>query len=463
MNIVRALLTRKKVTYSEDENHVRKALKAGLFVVGGYGTSQVIRLGGNLILTRLLFPEAFGIMAIAHVFITGLALMSDIGLVPAIIRSSRTDDAQFINTAWTLQVIRGFVLFTLATSLAYPVSIFYNDNRIVYLMPVIALNSLISGFKSTSMINLYKELKQGIINSLEIIRQIVGLIVMATIAYIYRSIWALVIGGIVATSVHTLWSHFLPSPVKNRFTYNRDDARELLSFGKWILISTALMFLATQADRILLGRLLPLGFFGVYNIAVTLAEIPKSLMQKLSDQVIFPFLSKYSAISRNDFRDKIRTQRWKLLIGLSLLIGVLGSFGDFLVLFLYDPRYDQAAWIFPLLAFGMWPLILYGTIDRGLYVLGKPNYVAIGNLTKFIFMLVAVPFSFKVAGNLGVVFVVAINDLPIYVVDIYGLQREKILLIKQDLWASLLLLLVTIIFLFVRTILGLGLPWSTVG
>lgn len=71
---------------------------------------QLIRLGSNLILTRLLFPEAFGLMALVQTFMTGLAMFSDIGIGPSIIQNRRGEDPDFLNTAWTIQIGRGVML-----------------------------------------------------------------------------------------------------------------------------------------------------------------------------------------------------------------------------------------------------------------------------------------------------------------------------------------------------------------
>ena len=201
--------------------HEKKAVRAGVFVIGGFGFSQAFRLGGNLLLARLLFPEAFGIMAIANVFNTGLELLSDIGLGPAVIRSDRADEERFLNTAWTLQVIRGFMLWGTAAALSLPLARFYGEPMLAAIVPVIALNSLIGGFRSTSSFSLHKELRQGAIMTIELTKQLVALLVMIGIAYAYRTLWALVIGSIVGTVVKTVWTHFIPSPAKNRFTFDR--------------------------------------------------------------------------------------------------------------------------------------------------------------------------------------------------------------------------------------------------
>ncbi|MFM6205833.1 oligosaccharide flippase family protein, partial [Planktothrix sp.] len=85
----------------------KKAIQGTIWTLFGYGGSQVLRFGGNLILTRLLVPELFGLMALVNTFITGLNLFSDVGIRPSIIRSQRGDDPEFLNTAWTIQVFRG--------------------------------------------------------------------------------------------------------------------------------------------------------------------------------------------------------------------------------------------------------------------------------------------------------------------------------------------------------------------
>ncbi|MCZ0901732.1 oligosaccharide flippase family protein, partial [Microcoleus sp. HI-ES] len=115
-----------------------------------YGSSQIIRFGSNLILTRLLLPELFGLMGLAYVFIAGINLFTDIGLGPSIIQNKRGEDPQFLNTAWTLQVIRSFFVWICLVIITQPVANFYEDPRLLWLVPIIGINSLIGGFKSTS-------------------------------------------------------------------------------------------------------------------------------------------------------------------------------------------------------------------------------------------------------------------------------------------------------------------------
>ena len=79
-----------------------RVLRSASWVMFGYGGSQALRLAANLILARLLFPEAFGLMALINVIIMGLALFSDTGINAAITQSARGDDPDFLDTAFSI-------------------------------------------------------------------------------------------------------------------------------------------------------------------------------------------------------------------------------------------------------------------------------------------------------------------------------------------------------------------------
>ena len=103
-----------------------RSMRATTLLTGAFGLSKIMQLGSNLVLTRLLFPEAFGMMALVFVFIGALNLMSDVGLLPSIIRSERGDTPEFLQTAWTIKVVRGFWIAGLAIVFAWPYAKFYD-------------------------------------------------------------------------------------------------------------------------------------------------------------------------------------------------------------------------------------------------------------------------------------------------------------------------------------------------
>lgn len=437
-----------------------KAIEATTFIILGFGISQFIRLAGNLVLTRLLFPELFGFMALAQVFITGLHMLSDIGLEPAIIRSERANEASFLNTAWTLQVIRGLMIAALAFAVAAPVAALYDQPMLRFVIPAIGLAHVPRDFSSTSIATLNRELRQKILTCMELTIQIVSLLSMIAFAYVYRNVWALVAGQLVASIMYMVWSHSINSGRPNRLLLEKDAVTELLSFGKWIFVSTAMTFLAAQTDRLLLGRLFPMGLLGVYSISVMLAGLPQQVISRLGSKVVFPLVAKFAHLPRLEMRRRIERPRGFLLVSGALLVALLTCFGDLLVSVLYDERYIAAAWIFPILVIGFWPVFLVSSIEGALYAIGKPVYGAIGKLVKVVYLALALPASYRVAGAFGAVIVVALDSLPVYVLTNAGLWKEKLSLMRQDLWATCLLLTFVAGLLLVRDIIGLGIPWT---
>jgi O-antigen/teichoic acid export membrane protein len=425
-----------------------KIISASFFVILGYGFGQVIRLGSNLILTRLLIPEYFGTVAIAMVFQNGLFMLSDIGLRPGIIRSNRSQEEVFLNTAWTLQFLKSIILCFIAILLAYPISRIYQAPIIFKMLPILGISTMVEGLNSTSLDILAKELNQRKKITAQILFQIISTAITLLIAYMTRSIWSLLITPMVHSLLKTVWSHRINN-FRHRFVIEKEAAQELLTFGKWIVLSTGMFYLASKADSILLGRFLGLGLFGVYNIALLFSELPKSVIEQLSNSVIFPAISQ---IPHNEIREKIRKPRQMILLVSAFGLALFYCLADYLILFLYDDRYIEAAWMLPLLVLGIWPRLLVMSIDRSLLTVGQPRWLAAGNVTKLIYMVIVLPLAYHIGGVLGAIIAVVLNDIPLYIVINIGLWKEKQGLMKQDLISTVALFLFIAVFVGFRLI-----------
>ncbi|HEY7930058.1 MAG TPA: oligosaccharide flippase family protein, partial [Steroidobacteraceae bacterium] len=145
-------LVRAQISAVRNLNSLRfRAIRAGVWTIGGYGATQVLRLGGNLLLTRLLFPEAFGLMALVQSVMIGLSMFLDVGVEASIIQNKRGHEESFINAAWTVQVVQGLMIWLALCILGQPAALFYKAPMLAQLLPVAGLASLIGGFSSTKM------------------------------------------------------------------------------------------------------------------------------------------------------------------------------------------------------------------------------------------------------------------------------------------------------------------------
>jgi O-antigen/teichoic acid export membrane protein len=437
------------------------AIRGAVWTISGYGSSQILRFGSNLILTRLLFPELFGLMGLVNVFLSILGLFSDLGINVSIVQSKRGDDPDFLNTAWTLQCLRGVFLWLGCCGIAYPVSQFYREPRLVWLIPLVGITFLIGGFNSTSLATLNRHLSVKSLALFELSGQIIGLAVTLTWAWLSPSILALLAGGFASAILQLILSHRLNGKIRNRFAWDRSAVKELISFGKWILLSTAIYFLSSSTDRLILGKLFTLKLLGVYGIALMLSSLPSQIVNALGSKVLYPTYSKIAELPRSEFRTKIVRYRQPLLIVLAVAVALLVGTGDLMIGFLYDKRYTAATWMLPMLAVGIWPLVLVNTIDQALLALGKPMYWTFGSFLSFLCYAIGIPLGYYSSlHEVGAILAVAVSNVPIWFVVIYGLWREKILALRQDLLMTALFLAILSLVIAIRMSIGFGSPFD---
>jgi O-antigen/teichoic acid export membrane protein len=414
------------------------AARATFWTVMDYGCSMGIRVINSAILTRLLMPEAFGLMALVATLIVGVSLMSDIGLGPNVIQSRRGDDPVLLNTVWTLQVLRGAAIAVISFISAPVMALLYHESRLMALLPALGLITVIGSFNSTNLLSMSRHLGVRRLFLLDITAQILGLLVTAGCAVIYPSVWALVIGSSFTTVLRLGLSFYRPliPGIRNSFRWDRNSVHSLVHFGKWILLSTAFCFFASQADRLILGRLVTFSMLGVYSIAYTVSDIPRAVINAFTQKVGYPFIAKMVQLPIYEFRKIFLWYRFRALLAGAGMICLMVYLGGFLVSKVYDRRYHAASWMVPILALGLWHTLLYATTMPALLTLGKSSYQAIGNAFYCIAIIVTIPVAFHYFGMFGAVVAVAAGDLPMYFVLVVGASRESVSTWRQDLLAT---------------------------
>jgi O-antigen/teichoic acid export membrane protein len=344
-----------------------RAWRGSALTVLKFGGSNLLRLAANLILTRLLFPEAFGLMALVQVFVVGMQMFSDIGIQTSVIRSNRGDDPVFLNTAWTVQIIRGFILWLGCLAVAAPAARFYDQPELQTLLPVVGLNAVVLGFGSIHNFTANRNLMLGRVTALELGGQLIGALVMIVLSLILQSVWALVIGGLVGVAVYAVLSHlFLPGP-RCRLAMEGEAFWEIFGFGKWLFVSSAAGFLIGHGDKMILGRFISLGDLALYNLAMQLVLMPMMLNRALISRILLPLIVNRPPGESVQNQANIFRARMLLSAGVFLILTPLVFFGREIIEFLYDPRYYgagvilsgiSAAWLFQIITAGHSQILL---------------------------------------------------------------------------------------------------------
>jgi O-antigen/teichoic acid export membrane protein len=415
-----------------------RALRGSALTVLHFGGTNALRLVSNLILTRILFPEAFGLMAIVAVITTALQMFSDVGLQTSVIRSARGDDPGFLNTAWTLQILRGGLLWLASVVLAAPLAEFYGEEMLGQLLPVAGFTIFILGFASVNILTVNRKLLLGRLTALELGSQIVGLATMVVAALILQSVWALVVGGLVSGLIKTVLSHVVLPGSRARFALERAAFAEMFGFGKWIFVSTLATFLIRHGDRAILGKYVTLTDLAFYNIALVFATIPISLNTALVQRVLFPLLCNRPPGESAGNRAAILRARIMLTGGAFVLCLPLALFGEELVALLYDPRYHTAGIILVgIIIVQLFQIITFGH-DQALLAAGDSRSFAFFQIVAAVVRTGALVFGAIHYGIPGVIVATLASHLALYPVLVVLVRRYKAWYWQHDLGFAIL-------------------------
>lgn len=426
----------------ELEGNLRARVRRGTLVtLSSYGANQVLRMASNLVLARLLAPEHFGSMVLVNVFLQGLTMFSDVGIAPSIIRSGRGDDPVFLNSAWTVQALRGLALFSCAALIAPGVARLYGEPGLASYLPVAGVAALVAGLDSTKLVTASRHLLLGRRTLIELVAQLASIAVMVCWALLQPSVWSLVAGGLANALTKCVLSHLaLPGP-RNRFQLEREACRELFGFGRWIFVSTAITFLALQVDRLLLGKLVPLGQLGVYGMAQQLAALPTVVLGALVGSIVFPMLSAAARSAPDSLPERAdRTRAALLPCGLFAVLALV-LLGPAFFRTLYDARYQDATWMVVALAAPLWFLILTQTADRALLVVGDTRALATCNAVSLAGKVAGCLVGFRLGGLAGFIVGSTLGTAAGHMVVQMVLWRHGIRILAQDVRATALLVL----------------------
>jgi O-antigen/teichoic acid export membrane protein len=409
----------------------QRVLQSGTWTLAGYGVSQVLRLGGNLILTRLLFPEAFGLMAIFQAVNYGVHMLSDVGIGPSIVQKERGNEPIFLNTAWTIQIVRGILACVALCALALPMAKLYGEPLLVSMLPVAGLIAIIGGFTSTKVYTAQRNMEAARITQIEIGTSAIGLLCTIILAWLLKSVWALVWGGLITSSLQLAASHIFLHGIKNQFAWDRDALNHLRGFGRWILLGSALAFFSIEGARLIIGAMLDMRQLALFTLASTMSLMFWQAMQQLSGRVYFPAYSEVFRTNPKNLASVLFKARLTIISPIWFSAVLFLFFGSWLMDTLYDARYHGSGSMLELLATGLLVRCLWGSYSGVLLAMGKAATETVLTAIQIVFQISGIFIGHYYWGGAGIVIGVAAANwvmYPVYayLMASYGLWQPKL-------------------------------------
>ena len=267
-----------------------KSVRSMMMLGIGTATERGLKFVRYMILTRILAPGQFGLMAIVLVVATMFDAFTQVGVKQSVIQNKRGAEFDYLNVAWWFQVIRGMILFAIAYLASPWISVFYHKPELLKLLQISFLALIFRGLVSPRAYVLEKEYKFGKVVLLVQGSGILAAILAVVLAFVLRSVWALVIGFVAEYAIMFVLSYVFV-PIKPNLRINKEDLRELLRFARGMFGLPILTVIALKLDVLVLGKVVSDDELGMYFLATALIQLPVFLFGRVVNPVLLPAFS----------------------------------------------------------------------------------------------------------------------------------------------------------------------------
>jgi O-antigen/teichoic acid export membrane protein len=345
----------------------RQIAKGAGWTVGMKLCQRALGLVSTLVLARLLVPSDFGLIAMATSIFAVLEALTAFGFDAAIIHR-QVSSSDYLNSAWTLNVIIG-AFNALALLIAIPLAVgFYNEPRIASILWVVAACSAIGGFRNIGLVLYEQAMDFSRVFAIALYKKLTTFAVTLSFALYLQNYWALVVGmltGAIADLLLSYWLH----PYRPRLSLSR--ARELLHFSKWLLVNNVLFFLNLRGSDFIIGKAAGATALGTYSVAYEVANLPTSELVHPVMRAVFPAYARLASV-RDDLRSGyLMVFRMVTTFSMPAAAGI-ACLAEPIVAVLLGPKWTAAVPLIQILAFFGAVRALQANVGSVYLALGQP-------------------------------------------------------------------------------------------
>lgn len=295
----------------------RSILRGGSVLAAGTLVERLARFGRNMVLTRIIAPDQFGLMAIVLATIALFEAITEVGVSQAVIQNRRGKLPEFLNVAWWINTVRGLAIFVIAAPLSPLIAAFYSEPTLAPILVVAFSSMVFAGMTSPKVYALQRQFRFGESVAITQGAGLLGTGLTLVLGMVWQNVWALVIGTVFEAFVRFVLS-FVLCPIRPSLRIDKQSRRELFAFTKGMMGLAFMTFLVSQADIFVLGRVASTQVLGLYSMAVTLAMFPQSLFAKIVQPLVVPILTAFQDSIEQMRAAYLRLERLVWLFGLPM-------------------------------------------------------------------------------------------------------------------------------------------------
>jgi PST family polysaccharide transporter/lipopolysaccharide exporter len=400
-----------------------RVVKSGIWLMGQNVAGRVLQLLMLVVLARLIGPREMGLTGIALLGLSAMKKFTNIGLNSALIQQKEENVDEYLNTTWLLEIGRGLLIASVLFAAAPFVADFFGVPRATDMLRVIGLTPLVAGLRNPGVVYFQKDLNFHKQFVYRISGEVVQFGVAVAYALVWPTAWAFVVAYVASDLFRSLLSYaihgYRPWPV-----FDRDAARELIDYGKWITGTSILFFLYSEGDDAVVGWLLAPAALAFYQYAYRFSNAPATELSQVVSKVMFPAFSKLQddpALLRDAY---LKTVRMTSFVAFPAAFGIAAVAPSFVPAFFGPDWTPMITAVQILAAYGLLRAIgkTFGPVWKAI---GRPDYVTKLSLLRVALIAVVIyPATTRLGIEGTALTVTAIYLFPMMPLDLYLIARS---------------------------------------
>lgn len=362
--------------------------KKGIFfsAIGKY-SNVVIQLLVTAILSRILTPQEYGIVAVVNVFLIFFQMLADFGIGPAIIQN-KTLTKEDINSIFSFSLYLAVFLAIIFAFLGTPISAFYGDDVYKPISMVLSVCLFFYGILVVPQSLLLREKRFGTVNIVTILANIASGIISIILAFAGFSYYALIIGNTVKAACMFI-IFYVKTPVKAKATRDFSPLKKIFSFSKNQFLFNFINYFSRNLDSILIGRYFSASALAFYDKAYQVSLYPNQILTNVISPVIQPIMSDYETDLDKIKQVYIKITTVLATIGMPLSVFLFFHAGE-IILFLFGDQWGGSVIPFQILAISVWVQMISSSTGGIFQSANKTDLLLLSGILSSIVTVIAI-------------------------------------------------------------------------
>lgn len=398
-----------------------QAARGSIWLMVGSGGLSVLGLVRNVILTRALAPETFGVMAIVLAVLGIFRAFTEVGVSNAIIQSPRGREQVYLNSAWWFSFVRGLILYGLAAAAAPWIARLYGNTELTGFLRVAFISVVLHGAVSARAYVAAKDMRFLHWATIFHGGDACGITAAVILGFALGNVWALVFGLVIGSGSVCILSYVL-CPFLPGVRFDRECAVSLFRYARGMLGQPVLNSAYSRCDVFVVGKLYAATEVGLYSMVATLARMPLEAASLVTSQICQPTFSKIQSDVERVNNVFLKMSEGILALGAPFFF-LATFYGEDLLLLVYGERYAALSTVFAVI-FGSALLKSCNIPVAGIYFgLGRPEMQRAFVGVRAIVILVCIYPLVRYFGTLGAAVAVCGSILAASALQLLRLKR----------------------------------------